>query len=53
MSDYMSQSYHDVMQVYRRPMSVRYIPNILGSFVTFSILFIVLPKISYALQNVS
>ncbi len=24
MSDFMSQSYHDVMEVYKRPMSVRY-----------------------------
>jgi len=48
MSDHLSLSYHDVMEVYKRPMSVRFIPRILGWTVTFSILFIVLPKIAYA-----
>ena len=38
MSDYMSQSYHDVMEVYKRPMSVRYIPRILGWVSAFFIL---------------
>ena len=30
MSDHLSLSYHDVMEVYKRPMSVRYIPRIFG-----------------------
>ena len=30
MSDAMSQSYHDVMEVYRRPMSIRFVPRIAG-----------------------
>ena len=34
MSDYMSQSYHDVMEVYRRPMSVRYIPTFFWAIVS-------------------
>ena len=38
MSDYMSQSYHDVMEVYKRPMSIRFIPRIIGWVSTFLIL---------------
>ena len=30
MADQLSLSYHDVMEVYKRPMSVRYIPRIFG-----------------------
>tara|TARA_X000000368_G_scaffold319297_1_gene256501 strand:+ start:44 stop:421 length:378 start_codon:yes stop_codon:yes gene_type:complete len=30
MADHLSLSYHDVMEVYKRPMSVRYIPRIFG-----------------------
>ena len=30
MSDAMSQSYHDVMEVYKHPISIRYIPRIVG-----------------------
>ena len=30
MSDHLSLSYHDVMEVYKHPMSVRYIPRIFG-----------------------
>ncbi|AJK27656.1 hypothetical protein PTIM40_217 [Cyanophage P-TIM40] len=29
MSDAMSQTYHDVMEVYKQPMSVKVIPNVL------------------------
>ena len=30
MSDAMNQSYHDVMEVYKRPMSISFIPRIAG-----------------------
>jgi len=30
MSDAMSQTYHDVMEVYKRPMPIRFIPRIAG-----------------------
>ena len=39
-SDAMSLSYHDVMEVYKRPMSVRYIPNIFASVIVLLISFI-------------
>ena len=39
-SDAMSPSYHDVMEVYKRPMSVRYIPNIFASLILLLISFI-------------
>ena len=38
MADHLSLSYHDVMEVYKRPMSVRYIPRILGWVSAFFIL---------------
>ena len=39
MSDYMSQSYHDVMEVYKRPISIRYIPRIFSWLLVFVVLF--------------
>ena len=39
MDDYMSQSYHDVMEVYKRPMSIRYVPRIISWFMVFGLLF--------------
>ena len=30
MSDAMSQSYHEVMEVYKQPISIRYVPRIIG-----------------------
>ena len=39
MDDYMSQSYHDVMEVYKRPMSVRFIPRIFSWILVFGLLF--------------
>ena len=37
-SDHLSLSYHDVMEVYKRPMSIRFIPRIIGWVSTFLIL---------------
>ena len=42
-SDAMSLSYHDVMEVYKRPMSVRYIPNIFASLIILFISFFAKP----------
>ena len=42
-SDAMSLSYHDVMEVYKRPMSVRYIPNIFASLMILFISFFATP----------
>ena len=39
MDDYMSQSYHDVMEVYKRPMSVRFIPRVFSWLFVFALLF--------------
>ena len=39
MSDAMSKSYHDVMEVYKRPMSIRYVPRIISWFMVFGLLF--------------
>ena len=39
MSDLMSQSYHDVMEVYKHPISVRYIPRIFSWLLVFVVLF--------------
>ena len=38
MADHLSLSYHDVMEVYKRPMSIRYIPRIVGWVSAFFIL---------------
>ena len=38
MADHLSLSYHDVMEVYKRPMSIRFIPRIIGWVSTFLIL---------------
>ena len=48
MSDYMSQSYHDVMEVYKRPMSVRYIPSIFWAFVSVISLSFAFPAMAHA-----
>ena len=48
MSDLMSQSYHDVMDVYKRPMSVRYIPSIFWAFVSVISLSLAFPTITQA-----
>ena len=42
-SDAMSLSYHDVMEVYKRPMSVRYIPNIFASLIILFVSFFATP----------
>ena len=39
MSDLMSQSYHDVMEVYKHPPSIRYVPRIFGWLTVFILLF--------------
>ena len=41
-------NYHDVMQVYKRPMSVRYIPTIFWAFVSFISLSLAFPTIAHA-----
>jgi len=38
MSDHLSLSYHDVMEVYKHPISIRYIPRIVGWVSAFFIL---------------
>ena len=48
MSDYMSQSYHDVMEVYKRPMSVRYIPTFFWAFVSVISLSLAFPALAHA-----
>ena len=48
MSDLMSQSYHDVMEVYKRPMSVRYIPTIFWAFVSVISLSFAFPAMAQA-----
>ena len=48
MSDFMSQSYHDVMEVYKRPMSVRYIPTIFWAFVSVISLSFAFPAMAQA-----
>ena len=48
MSDFMSQSYHDVMEVYKRPMSVRYIPTIFWAFVSVISLSFAFPAMAHA-----
>ena len=47
MSDFMSQSYHDVMEVYKHPPSIRFIPRIFGWLTVFILLFGV-SKTAYA-----
>ena len=39
MSDAMSQSYHDVMEAYKRPMNIRFIPRIVSWLLVFGLLF--------------
>ena len=38
MADHLSLSYHDVMEVYKHPISIRYIPRIVGWVSAFFIL---------------
>ena len=47
MSDFMSQSYHEVMEAYKRPPSIRFIPRIFGWLTVFILLFGV-SKTAYA-----
>ena len=47
----MSQSYHDVMEVYKRPMSVRYIPAFLWGFVCVVSLSLAFPQITHAFES--
>ena len=47
----MSQSYHDVMEVYKRPMSVRYIPAFLWAFVCIVSLSLAFPQITHAFES--
>lgn len=39
MSDAMSQSYYEVMEVYKQPISIRYVPRIIGwgSLLSFAV----------------
>ena len=39
-------SYHDVMEVYKHPMSVKYIPNIFVSIVVFLIMLVATPALA-------
>ena len=48
MSDLMSQSYHDVMEVYKRPMSVRYIPNFFWAIISVVTLSLAFPVLAHA-----
>ena len=48
MSDLMSQSYHDVMEVYKRPMSVKYIPTFFWAFVSVISLSFAFPAMAHA-----
>lgn len=41
-------SYHDVMEVYKRPMSVRYIPTFFWAFITFISLSLSFPVLAHA-----
>ncbi len=51
MSDYMSQSYHDVMEVYKRPMSVRYIPTFFWAIVSVVSLSLAFPQVVHAFEK--
>ncbi len=44
----MSQSYHDVMEVYKRPMSVKYIPTIFWAFISVISLSLAFPQVAHA-----
>ena len=50
MSDLMSQSYHDVMEVYKHPISVKYIPRIFSWLFVFVLLFS-LSTTAYAFES--
>ena len=50
MDDYMSQSYHDVMEVYKRPMSIKYVPRIFSWLLVFGLLFCV-SQTAYAMDK--
>jgi len=39
MSDLMSQSYHDVMEAYKRPMNIRFLPRLVSWIIVFGLLF--------------
>ena len=48
MSDMFPQSYHDVMEVYKRPMSVKYIPSIFWAFISFISFSLAYPALAHA-----
>ena len=50
MSDLMSQSYHDVMEVYKHPISIKYIPRIFSWLFVFVLLFS-LSTTAYAFES--
>ena len=47
----MSQSYHDVMEVYKRPMSVRYIPTFFWAIVSVVSLSLAFPVLAHAMDK--
>ena len=51
MSDLMSQSYHNVMEVYKRPMSVRYIPSIFWALISVISLSLAFPTVTQAYET--
>ena len=53
MSDLMSQSYHDVMEVYKRPMSVKYIPTIFWACISVISLSLAFPQVVHAFETVA
>ncbi len=44
----MSQSYHDVMEVYKRPMSVNYIPTLFWAILCVLLLSLAFPTLAHA-----
>ena len=44
----MSQSYHDVMEVYKRPMSVNYIPTLFWAILCVFLLSLAFPALAHA-----
>ena len=50
MSDFMSQSYHEVMEAYKRPQSIRFIPRIFG-WLTVFIHLVGVSKTAYAYDS--
>ena len=50
MADHLSVSYHDVMEAYKRPMNIRFIPRIVSWLIVFGLLFGV-TKTAYAYET--